>query len=207
MNFFNKNEEENSSIEEKKLVEEKNSVGEKSAVEVTLNKEGNVENVTFDKSEAVAHGVDLEKELEDEKNNEVDEQGELLNPIPTPVKQGENMLDYVVTLSDEQKIKLNEFIQANDFSGVSRLLSEHKRIISTPKELFNIVLNFNDSKIIPFKSAMVLGLDEIDAFNVLARQYPILKELERNKISIKRINRVQQSQMEKWNYLKLILEG
>ena len=32
------------------------------------------------------------------KNNEVDEQGELLNPIPTPVKQGENMLDYVVTL-------------------------------------------------------------------------------------------------------------
>ncbi|EHK2362218.1 TPA: hypothetical protein NJU89_000514 [Clostridium perfringens] len=195
MNFFNKNEEENSSIEEKKLVEEKNSVGEKSAVEVTLNKEGNVENVTFDKSEAVAHGVDLEKELEDEKNNEVDEQGELLNPIPTPVKQGENMLDYVVTLSDEQKIKLNEFIQANDFSGVSRLLSEHKRIISTPKELFNIVLNFNDSKIIPFKSAMVLGLDEIDAFNVLARQYPILKELERNKISIKRINRVQQSQI------------
>ena len=195
MNFFNKNEEENSSIEEKKLVEEKNSVGEKSAVEVTLNKEGNVENVTFDKSEAVAHGVDLEKELEDEKNNEVDEQGELLNPIPTPVKQGENMLDYVVTLSDEQKIKLNEFIQANDFSAVSRLLSEHKRIISTPKELFNIVLNFNDSKIIPFKSAMVLGLDEIDAFNVLARQYPILKELERNKISIKRINRVQQSQI------------
>ncbi|EOU1829726.1 hypothetical protein IZT14_002415 [Clostridium perfringens] len=195
MNFFNKNEEENSSIEEKKLVEEKNSVGEKSAVEVTLNKEGNVENVTFDKSEAVAYGVDLEKELEDEKNNEVDEQGELLNPIPTPVKQGENMLDYVVTLSDEQKIKLNEFIQANDFSGVSRLLSEHKRIISTPKELFNIVLNFNDSKIIPFKSAMVLGLDEIDAFNVLARQYPILKELERNKISIKRINRVQQSQI------------
>ncbi len=195
MNFFNKNEEENSSIEEKKLVEEKNSVGEKSAVEVTLNKEGNVENVTFDKSEAVAHGVDLEKELEDEKNNEVDEQGELLNPIPTPVKQGENMLDYVVTLSDEQKIKLNELIQANDFSGVSRLLSEHKRIISTPKELFNIVLNFNDSKIIPFKSAMVLGLDEIDAFNVLARQYPILKELERNKISIKRINRVQQSQI------------
>ena len=195
MNFFNKNEEDNSSIEEKKLVEEKNSVGEKSAVEVTLNKEGNVENVTFDKSEAVAHGVDLEKELEDEKNNEVDEQGELLNPIPTPVKQGENMLDYVVTLSDEQKIKLNEFIQANDFSGVSRLLSEHKRIISTPKELFNIVLNFNDSKIIPFKSAMVLGLDEIDAFNVLARQYPILKELERNKISIKRINRVQQSQI------------
>ena len=195
MNFFNKNEEENSSIEEKKLVEEKNSVGEKSAVEVTLNKEGNVENVTFDKSEAVAYGVDLEKELEDEKNNEVDEQGELLNPIPTPVKQGENMLDYVVTLSDEQKIKLNEFIQANDFSGVSRLLSEHKRIISTPKELFNIVLNFNDSKIIPFKSAMVLGLDEIDAFNVLARQYPILKELERNKISIKRINRVQQSQV------------
>ena len=195
MNFFNKNEEENSSIEEKKLVEEKNSVGEKSAVEVTLNKEGNVENVTFDKSEAVAYGVDLEKELEDEKNNEVDEQGELLNPIPTPVKQGENMLDYVVTLSDEQKIKLNELIQANDFSGVSRLLSEHKRIISTPKELFNIVLNFNDSKIIPFKSAMVLGLDEIDAFNVLARQYPILKELERNKISIKRINRVQQSQI------------
>ena len=195
MNFFNKNEEENSSIEEKKLVEEKNSVGEKSAVEVTLNKEGNVENVTFDKSEAVAYGVDLEKELEDEKNNEVDEQGELLNPIPTPVKQGENMLDYVVTLSDEQKIKLNEFIQANDFSGVSRLLSEHKRIISTPKELFNIVLNFNDSKIIPFKSAMVLGLDEIDAFNVLARQYPILKELERNKISIKKINRVQQSQI------------
>ncbi|NGU42344.1 hypothetical protein [Clostridium perfringens] len=195
MNFFNKNEEENSSIEEKKLVEEKNSVGEKSAVEVTLNKEGNVENVTFDKSEAVAYGVDLEKELEDEKNNEVDEQGELLNPIPTPVKQGENMLDYVVTLSDEQKIKLNELIQVNDFSGVSRLLSEHKRIISTPKELFNIVLNFNDSKIIPFKSAMVLGLDEIDAFNVLARQYPILKELERNKISIKRINRVQQSQI------------
>ncbi|MBO3320833.1 hypothetical protein JJB67_04550 [Clostridium perfringens] len=195
MNFFNKNEEENSSIEEKKLVEEKNSVGEKSAVEVTLNKEGNVENVTFDKSEAVAYGVDLEKELEDEKNNEVDEQGELLNPIPTPVKQGENMLDYVVTLSDEQKIKLNELIQANDFSGVSRLLSEHKRIISTPKELFNIVLNFNDSKIISFKSAMVLGLDEIDAFNVLARQYPILKELERNKISIKRINRVQQSQI------------
>lgn len=195
MNFFNKNEEENSSIEEKKLVEEKNSVGEKSAVEVTLNKEGNIENVTFDKSEAVAYGVDLEKELEEEKNNEVDEQGELLNPIPTPVKQGENMLDYVVTLSDEQKIKLNELIQANDFSGVSRLLSEHKRIISTPKELFNIVLNFNDSKIIPFKSAMVLGLDEIDAFNVLARQYPILKELERNKISIKRINRVQQSQI------------
>ena len=105
MNFFNKNEEENSSIEEKKLVEEKNSVGEKSAVEVTLNKEGNVENVTFDKSEAVAYGVDLEKELEDEKNNEVDEQGELLNPIPTPVKQGENMLDYVVTLSNKQKIK------------------------------------------------------------------------------------------------------
>ena len=195
MNFFNKNEEENSSIEEKKLVEEKNSVGEKSAVEVTLSKEGNVENVTFDKSEAVAYGVDLEKELEDEKNNEVDEQGELLNPIPTPVKQGENMLDYVVTLSDEQKIKLNELIQANDFSGVSRLLSEHKRIISTPKELFNIVLNFNDSKIIPFKSAMVLGLDEIDAFNVLARQYPILKELERNKISIKRSNGVQQSQI------------
>lgn len=183
MNFFNKNEEENSAVEEK------------SAVEVAVNEEGNVENVTFDKSEAVAYGVDLEKELEDEKNNEVDEQGELLNPIPTPVKQGENMLDYVVTLSDEQKIKLNELIQANDFSGVSRLLSEHKRIISTPKELFNIVLNFNDSKIIPFKSAMVLGLDEIDAFNVLARQYPILKELERNKISIKRINRVQQSQI------------
>lgn len=183
MNFFNKNEEENSAVEEK------------SAVEVAVNEEGNVENVTFDKSEAVAYGVDLEKELEDEKNNEVDEQGELLNPIPTPVKQGENMLDYVVTLSDEQKIKLNELIQANDFSGVSRLLSEHKRIISTPKELFNIVLNFNDSKIIPFKSAMVLGLDEIDAFNVLARQYPILKELERNKISIKKINRVQQSQI------------
>ena len=187
MNFFNKNEEENSAVEEK------------SAVEVAVNEEGNVENVTFDKSEAVAYGVDLEAELEDdkkdEKNNEVDEQGELLNPIPTPVKQGENMLDYVVTLSDEQKIKLNEFIQANDFSAVSRLLSEHKRIISTPKELFNIVLNFNDSKIIPFKSAMVLGLDEIDAFNVLARQYPILKELERNKISIKRINRVQQSQI------------
>lgn len=191
MNFFNKNEEENSAVEEK------------SAVEVAVNEEGNVENVTFDKSEAVAYGVDLEAELEDdkkddkkdEKNNEVDEQGELLNPIPTPVKQGENMLDYVVTLSDEQKIKLNELIQANDFSGVSRLLSEHKRIISTPKELFNIVLNFNDSKIIPFKSAMVLGLDEIDAFNVLARQYPILKELERNKISIKRINRVQQSQI------------
>ena len=180
MNFFNKNEEENSAVEEK------------SAVEVAVNEEGNVENVTFDKSEAVAYGVDLEAELEDdkkdEKNNEVDEQGELLNPIPTPVKQGENMLD-------EQKIKLNELIQANDFSGVSRLLSEHKRIISTPKELFNIVLNFNDSKIIPFKSAMVLGLDEIDAFNVLARQYPILKELERNKISIKRINRVQQSQI------------
>ncbi|WP_415334511.1 hypothetical protein [Clostridium perfringens] len=187
MNFFNKNEEENSAVEEK------------SAVEVAVNEEGNVENVTFDKSEAVAYGVDLEAELEDdkkdEKNNEVDEQGELLNPIPTPVKQGENMLDYVVTLSDEQKIKLNELIQANDFSGVSRLLSEHKRIISTPKELFNIGLNFNDSKIIPFKSAMVLGLDEIDAFNVLARQYPILKELERNKISIKRINRVQQSQI------------
>ena len=187
MNFFNKNEEENSAVEEK------------SAVEVAVNEEGNVENVTFDKSEAVAYGVDLEAELEDdkkdEKNNEVDEQGELLNPIPTPVKQGENMLDYVVTLSDEQKIKLNEFIQANDFSAVSRLLSEHKRIISTPKELFNIVLNFNDSKIIPFKSAMVLGLDEIDAFNVLARQYPILKELERNKISIKKINRVQQSQI------------
>ena len=187
MNFFNKNEEENSAVEEK------------SAVEVAVNEEGNVENVTFDKSEAVAYGVDLEAELEDdkkdEKNNEVDEQGELLNPIPTPVKQGENMLDYVVTLSDEQKIKLNELIQANDFSGVSRLLSEHKRIISTPKELFNIVLNFNDRKIIPFKSAMVLGLDEIDAFNVLARQYPILKELERNKISIKRINRVQQSQI------------
>ncbi|MDK0982566.1 hypothetical protein [Clostridium perfringens] len=183
MNFFNKNEEENSAVEEK------------SAVEVAVNEEGNVENVTFDKSEAVAYGVDLEAELEDEKNNEVDEQGELLNPIPTPVKQGENMLDYVVTLSDEQKIKLNELIQANDFSGVSRLLSEHKRIISTPKELFNIVLNFNDSKIIPFKSAMVLGLDEIDAFNVLARQYPILKELERNKISIKKINRVQQSQI------------
>ncbi|XZM13694.1 hypothetical protein ACSXAR_05530 [Clostridium perfringens] len=187
MNFFNKNEEENSAVEEK------------SAVEVAVNEEGNVENVTFDKSEAVAYGVDLEAELEDdkkdEKNNEVDEQGELLNPIPTPVKQGENMLDYVVTLSDEQKIKLNELIQANDFSEVSRLLSEHKRIISTPKELFNIVLNFNDSKIIPFKSAMVLGLDEIDAFNVLARQYPILKELERNKISIKRINRVQQSQI------------
>lgn len=187
MNFFNKNEEENSAVEEK------------SAVEVAVNEEGNVENVTFDKSEAVAYGVDLEAELEDdkkdEKNNEVDEQGELLNPIPTPVKQGENMLDYVVTLSDEQKIKLNELIQANDFSGVSRLLSEHKRIISTPKELFNIVLNFNDNKIIPFKSAMVLGLDEIDAFNVLARQYPILKELERNKISIKRINRVQQSQI------------
>ncbi|XZH03751.1 hypothetical protein ACSW96_09145 [Clostridium perfringens] len=183
MNFFNKNEEENSAVEEK------------SAVEVAVNEEGNVENVTFDKSEAVVYGVDLEAELEDEKNNEVDEQGELLNPIPTPVKQGENMLDYVVTLSDEQKIKLNELIQANDFSGVSRLLSEHKRIISTPKELFNIVLNFNDSKIIPFKSAMVLGLDEIDAFNVLARQYPILKELERNKISIKRINRVQQSQI------------
>ncbi|MGU8816728.1 hypothetical protein ACV3SO_02800 [Clostridium perfringens] len=187
MNFFNKNEEENRAVEEK------------SAVEVAVNEEGNVENVTFDKSEAVAYGVDLEAELEDdkkdEKNNEVDEQGELLNPIPTPVKQGENMLDYVLTLSDEQKIKLNELIQANDFSGVSRLLSEHKRIISTPKELFNIVLNFNDSKIIPFKSAMVLGLDEIDAFNVLARQYPILKELERNKISIKRINRVQQSQI------------
>ena len=159
MNFFNKNEEENSAVEEK------------SAVEVAVNEEGNVENVTFDKSEAVAYGVDLEAELEDdkkdEKNNEV----------------------------DEQKIKLNELIQANDFSGVSRLLSEHKRIISTPKELFNIVLNFNDSKIIPFKSAMVLGLDEIDAFNVLARQYPILKELERNKISIKKINRVQQSQI------------
>ena len=181
MNFFNKNEE------------------EKSAVEVAVNEEGNVENVTFDKNDAVAYGVDLEAELEDDKkdeeNNEVDDQGELLNPIPTPIKQGENMLDYVVTLSDEQKIKLNEFIQANDFSAVSRLLSEHKRIISTPKELFNIVLNFNDSKIIPFKSAMVLGLDEIDAFNVLARQYPILKELERNKISIKRINRVQQSQI------------
>ena len=187
MNFFNKNEEENSAVEEK------------SAVEVAVNEEGNVENVTFDKNDAVAYGVDLEAELEesekDEENNEVDDQGELLNPIPTPVKQGENMLDYVVTLSDEQKIKLNELIQANDFSGVSRLLSEHKRIISTPKELFNIVLNFNDSKIIPFKSAMVLGLDEIDAFNVLARQYPILKELERNKISIKRINRVQQSQI------------
>ena len=92
MNFFNKNEEENSAVEEK------------SAVEVAVNEEGNVENVTFDKSEAVAYGVDLEAELEDdkkdEKNNEVDEQGELLNPIPTPVKQGENMLDYVVTLSD-----------------------------------------------------------------------------------------------------------
>ena len=80
MNFFNKNEEENSAVEEK------------SAVEVAVNEEGNVENVTFDKSEAVAYGVDLEAELEDdkkdEKNNEVDEQGELLNPIPTPVKQG-----------------------------------------------------------------------------------------------------------------------
>lgn len=55
----------------------------------------------------MAYGVDLEAELEDDKkmkNNEVDEQGELLNPIPTPVKQGENMLDYVVTLSDEQKL-------------------------------------------------------------------------------------------------------
>ena len=64
MNFFNKNEE------------------EKSAVEVAVNEEGNVENVTFDKSEAVAYGVDLEAELEDDKkdeeNNEVDEQGELL---------------------------------------------------------------------------------------------------------------------------------
>lgn len=181
MNFFNKNEE------------------EKSAVEVAVNEEGNVENVTFDKNDAVAYGFDLEAELEEseknKENNEVDDQGELLNPIPTPIKQGENMLDYVVTLSDEQKIKLNELIQANDFSGVSRLLSEHKRIISTPKELFNIVLNFNDSKIIPFKSAIVLALDEIDAFNVLARQYPIIKELERNKISIKRINRVQQSQV------------
>lgn len=181
MNFFNKNEE------------------EKSAVEVAVNEDGNVENVTFDKNDAVACGIDLEAELEesekDKENNEIDDHGELLNPIPTPIKQGENMLDYVVTLSDEQKIKLNELIQANDFSGVSRLLSEHKRIISTPKELFNIILNFNDSKIIPFKSAMVLGLDEIDAFNVIARQYPIIKELERNKISIKRINRVQQSQI------------
>ncbi len=56
----------------------------------------------------MAYGVDLEAELEDDKkdeeNNEVDEQGELLNPIPTPIKQGENMLDYVVTLSDEQKL-------------------------------------------------------------------------------------------------------
>ncbi|WP_242648820.1 hypothetical protein [Clostridium perfringens] len=79
MNFFNKNEEENSAVEEK------------SAVEVAVNEEGNVENVTFDKSEAVAYGVDLEAELEDdkkdEKNNEVDEQGELLNPIPTPVSK------------------------------------------------------------------------------------------------------------------------
>jgi len=55
MNFFNKNEEENSAVEEK------------SAVEVAVNEEGNVENVTFDKSEAVAYGVDLEAELEDRK--------------------------------------------------------------------------------------------------------------------------------------------
>ena len=52
MNFFNKNEE------------------EKSAVEVAVNEEGNVENVTFDKSEAVAYGVDLEAELEDDKKDE-----------------------------------------------------------------------------------------------------------------------------------------
>ncbi|HHD2753596.1 TPA: hypothetical protein ACOTG0_002408 [Clostridium perfringens] len=178
MNFFNKNEE------------------EKSAIEVAVNEEGNVENVTFDESDAVAFGMtDDEEQVENEENKELDEQGELLNPIPTPVKQEENMLDYMVTLSDEQKIKLNEFIQANDYSGVSRLLSEHKRIISTPKELFNVVLNFEDSKIIPFKSAMVLALDERDAFNVLARKYPIIKELERSKVLIKRINRVQQSQI------------
>ncbi|EGT3616853.1 hypothetical protein FHH43_11525 [Clostridium perfringens] len=177
MNFFNKNEE------------------EKSAIEVAVTEEGNVENVTFDENDAVAYGINLEEEVESEENKEVDEQGELLNPIPTPIKPEENMLDYVVTLSDEQKAKLNELIQANDFSGISRLLSEHKRIISTPKELFNVVLNFDDSKIIPFKSAMVLGLDELDAFNVLAREYPIMKELERSKISIRRINRVQQSQI------------
>ena len=184
MNLFNRNEEEK---------EEKEDLEEKSAVEVALKEDGSVENVTFDKSKAVAYGINLEEE---EKDEELDgEEGELLNPIPTPIKQEENMLDYVLTLSEEQKMRLNELIQANDFAGVSRLLSEHKRIISTPKELYNIVLNFSDSKIIPFKSAMVLGLDEIDAFNVLARQYPILKELERNKISIKRINRVQQSQI------------
>lgn len=181
MNFFNKNEE------------------EKSTIEVAVNEDGNVENVTFDENDAVAYGVNLDEDENkvevNEENKQIDDQGELLNPIPTPIKQGENMLDYVVTLSEEQKIKLNELIQTNDFSGVSRLLAEHKRIISTPKELFNIVLNFDDSKIIPFKSAMVLGLDELDAFNVLARQYPIMKELERNKITIKRINRVQQSQV------------
>lgn len=173
----------------------------KSDIEVRVNDEGTLEKVEFKESDIVSEGEDLNKDSKEdileEKSYEVelDEEGELLNPIPTPIKQEENMLDYMVTLSDDQKMKLNELIQANDYAGVGRLLSEHKRILSTPKEIFNIVLNFDDSAIIPFKSAMVLGLDEFDAFNVLVRAYPIIRELDRNKISIKKVNRVQQSQI------------
>lgn len=173
----------------------------KSEIEVKVNDEGTLENVEFNEEDVVSEGenlnYDLEEELVEKSSHdlELDEEGELLNPIPMPIKQEENMLDYVVTLSEEQKVKLNELIQANDYAGVGRLLSDHKRIISTPKEIFNIVLNFDESAIIPFKSAMVLGLDEFDAFNVLARTYPIIRELDRTKISIKRINRVQQAQV------------
>ncbi|MGG5461331.1 hypothetical protein [Clostridium sp. B9] len=173
----------------------------KSEIEVKVNDEGTLENVEFNEEDVVSEGenlnYDLEEELVEKSSHDLElyEEGELLNPIPMPIKQEENMLDYVVTLSEEQKVKLNELIQANDYAGVGRLLSDHKRIISTPKEIFNIVLNFDESAIIPFKSAMVLGLDEFDAFNVLARTYPIIRELDRTKISIKRINRVQQAQV------------
>ena len=163
----------------------------KSDIEVKLNEDGNVENVEFNKEDVVLKGEEME--LEDEAVER--EQGEILNPIPVHSKPEDDMLDYMLTLTEDQKLKLNELIQSNDYSAVGRLLSEHKRILSTPKELFKIELGFDKSEIIPLKSATVLAMDELDAFKTLARQYPILKDLDTKNIAIYKLNRVQQSQV------------
>lgn len=165
----------------------------KSDIEVKLNEDGNLENVEFNEEDVVLEGEDMGlKEPLETFEREV---GEILNPIPVHSRPEDDTLDYMLTLSEEQKLKLNELIQCNDYAAVGRLLSEHKRILSTPKELFHVILDFSESEIIPLKSAMVLAMDEFDAFNTLSRKYPILKELDKKKILITKLNRVQQSQV------------
>lgn len=166
----------------------------RSDIEVKLNEDGNVENVEFNEEDVVLEGEDMG--LEDEIPETIErEKGEILNPIPVHSRPEDDMLDYMLTLTEEQKLKLNELIQSNDYAAVGRLLSEHKRILSTPKELFKVDLGFDNSEIIPLKSATVLAMDELDAFKTLAIKYPILKELDKKNIVIKKLNRVQQSQV------------